>query len=142
MLSFIRTNTLTVASNISGSGTLIQNGGGTILSGTNTYAGATTINAGMLTASGGSAIPDTSSVILANAASTSLGLNNSETIGSLSGGGTTGGNVTLGSNTLTIGGNNTSTSFDGLIQGAGGLTLAGTGTLTLLRANTYSAPPR
>jgi autotransporter-associated beta strand protein len=56
------------------------------------------------------------------------------TIGSLSGKGS----VLLGANTLTVGSNNQSTTFSGVIQGGGGLTKAGTGTLTLTGANTYA----
>ncbi len=93
VLSFLRTNTVTAANNISGSGSLVQVGGGTILTGTNTYGGATIIDAGSITASGGSALPATGSVTLANAAGTNLDLDSSQAIGSLAGGGTTGGNV-------------------------------------------------
>ena len=56
------------------------------------------------------------------------------TIGSLSGKGS----VLLGANTLTIGSNNQSTVFSGVIQDSGGLTKTGAGALTLTRANTYA----
>ncbi len=56
------------------------------------------------------------------------------TIGSLSGKGS----VSLGANKLTIGSNNQSTTFSGVIQGTGGLTKSGTGTLTLTGSNTYT----
>ena len=56
------------------------------------------------------------------------------TIGSLTGEGL----VLLGPNTLTIGSNNQSTAFSGLIQGDGGVTKTGTGRLTLTGANTYT----
>ena len=56
------------------------------------------------------------------------------TIGSLVGQGS----VFLGSNTLTIGSNNQSTTFSGAIQESGSLTKTGTGTLTLTGANTYT----
>jgi autotransporter-associated beta strand protein len=110
------------------------------LDGTNTYGGTTTINAGTLRVGGGEAIPDfvspfsTGAVVLANNASAVLELSATETIGSLSGGGTTGGNVQLSANTT---GNSTSTTFDGVIDGIGGLTKAGTGTFTLTGANGY-----
>ncbi len=56
------------------------------------------------------------------------------TIGSLAGTGS----VLLGANTLTIGSNNQSTTFPGVIQGAGGLSKSGTGTLTVSGASTYT----
>ncbi|HEY1768974.1 MAG TPA: autotransporter-associated beta strand repeat-containing protein [Chthoniobacterales bacterium] len=56
------------------------------------------------------------------------------TIGSLAGAGS----VLLRANTLTIGSNNQSTTFSGVIQGSGGVTKSGTGTLTLSGKNTYT----
>jgi autotransporter-associated beta strand protein len=56
------------------------------------------------------------------------------TIGSLAGSGSVG----LGANTLTIGSNNQSTTFSGVIQDSGSLTKTGGGTLTLTCANTYT----
>jgi autotransporter-associated beta strand protein len=115
------------------------NTGTLILSGNNTYSGATNINAGTLRVAGGNGIGDASAVVLANVASAILDLNGSnETIGSLAGGGAAGGNVTLGAGTLTTGGNNTSTTYSGVMSGTGGLTKVGTGTMTLAGANTYT----
>ncbi len=60
------------------------------------------------------------------------------TAGSLEG---TGGNVALGSNTLTVGGNNQTTSFFGTIMdggAGGGLTKEGTGSLTLSGASVFA----
>ena len=48
------------------------------------------------------------------------------------------GSVLLGANTLTIGSNNQSTTFSGVIQDTGGVTKSGTGTLTLTGSNTYT----
>ena len=124
----------TFAGVISGvGGSLDKLGAGTLtLSGANTYTGTTSVLAGTLTVSGGSAIADTSAVVLADAAGAILNLTASETIGSLSGGGATGGTVTLGANTLTIGGDNATKTYDGIISGVGGkLTKIGTGTQTL-----------
>jgi autotransporter-associated beta strand protein len=56
------------------------------------------------------------------------------TIGSLAGKGS----VLLGANTLTIGSNNQSTVFSGVIQGTGGVSKSGTGALTLSGANIYT----
>ena len=55
-------------------------------------------------------------------------------IGSLAGNGM----VLLAGHTLSVGNNNLSTTFSGVMQESGGLTKAGTGTLTLNGANTYS----
>jgi autotransporter-associated beta strand protein len=122
---------------------LTKVGSGTLtLSGTNTYTGATTISSGTLragAASGGQAFGNGSAVALADVAGATLDLNNfDQTIGSLAGGGTTGGNVTLGSATLTTGGNNTSTAFSGVISGTGALAKTGSGTFTLSGDNSHS----
>ncbi|UYV14380.1 autotransporter-associated beta strand repeat-containing protein [Porphyrobacter sp. ULC335] len=55
-------------------------------------------------------------------------------LGSLAGAGT----VTLGGGALTTGTDNTSTTFGGVISGAGTLTKVGTGTFTLTGVNTYT----
>jgi filamentous hemagglutinin family protein len=134
------TNT-TFSGVMSGTGGLTKAGTGTFtLSGANTYTGTTTISAGTLRVAGGAAIADTSAVTLANVAGATLDLNGTnETIGSLAGGGGTGGNVTLGAGTLTTGGNNSTTTYSGVLSGVGGkLVKEGTGTFTLAGNNTYS----
>ncbi|WP_407530009.1 autotransporter-associated beta strand repeat-containing protein [Methylobacterium oryzisoli] len=126
-------NTFTVAQALSGAGGLTKLGAGTLaLAGANTYTGGSAITAGTLEARGGQAIGDLSAVTVA--AGATLALRQSETIGSLAGGGS----VALGTARLTAGGNNTSTLFAGTLSGAGGLTKAGLGTLTLTGANTYA----
>lgn len=121
---------------ISGTGALTKVGTGTLtLSGNNTYSGATTVSAGGLTLNKGTG---TGALAEANALTVSSGatltLSASETIGSLAGAGS----VALGANTLTAGGDNTSTTFSGAIAGTGALTKQGTGTLTLSGTNTYT----
>src|SRR5262249_19693121 len=100
---------------ISGSGGLTKLGDGTVvLAGANTYGGATAINAGTLRLGAANAIPNASRVTLGPTAL--LDLNNfNETVGALAGGGS----VTLGSATLTTGGINASTTYGGVITGAG-----------------------
>jgi len=121
---------------------VIKNGGGTwTLSGTNTYTGATMVNGGTLKAGAGTqAFGLTSAVTLANTAGVVLDITGfANTIGSLTGGGNSGGNVTLGASTLTIGSDNTSpASYAGVISGTGAITKSGTGALTFSGANTYA----
>lgn len=131
----------TIVGDAATDGGLAKKGAGTLtLGGTNTYTGATTVNAGTLKAGSTSAFGSSSAVVLANTAGAALdttGFNNS--VGSLAGGGTTGGNVILGAATLTVGMANTSTSYAGVISGnGGGVVKAGTGTLTFTGVNTYT----
>jgi autotransporter-associated beta strand protein len=118
---------------------LLKTGAGVLeLTGTNTYSGNTLIQQGTLIATNGAAIANTSAVVLSNTAGATFQLNNSETIGALSGGGTTGGNVNIQGNTLTVGDQRDST-FGGIISGSGGsLSKQGTGILSLTNTSTYS----
>ena len=120
-------------------GTVNKDGAGTTtLSGVNTYTGITTINAGTVAVSGGSAIADAAGVFIADVAGATLKLNASETIGSIAGGGATGGSVHLQANTLTVAGG-TSSNFAGVITGTGGiLAKQGAATLILSGANVYT----
>ncbi len=119
---------------------LSKTGTGTqTLAGTNTYTGTTTVSAGTLRAGSTSALSSSSALTLANTAGALLDLNGfNNTLGSLAGGGTTGGNVALGAAILTTGGNNTSTTYAGVLSGTGGLTKTGTGTFTLSGTNTFT----
>ena len=86
---------------------------------------------------GGNMSPASTVVMSSN---TTLDLNNySTTVGALAKatGVPTGHRVLLGSATLSVGGNNQSTSFSGVISGAGGLIKIGSGTQTLTGINTY-----
>ena len=138
-LTFNRSDDLTFSGAISGTGSLTKIGAGTLtLSGTNGYSGATTISSGTLQAGATNAFSSASAHTVASGAFLDLaGFN--QTIGSLAGAGTVA-NTGAGA-TLITGGDNTSTTFSGVIQdgaGATGLTKVGTGTFTLSGANTYS----
>ena len=120
-----------------------------ILSGANTYNGPTTVSGGVLRAGVASvanvsgAFGNNSAVTIANVAGATLDLGGFNTqIGSLAGGGVNGGNVTLEAAMLSVGGDNTSTSYAGLISSSGTPTTSlikiGSGTLTLNGLNTYT----
>ena len=121
----------TVSGIISGDGSLTKAGSGTLtLSAANTYTGDTTISAGKLTVSG--TLADTTDVINSG----TYDVDTTDTVQSLRGSGA----VELASGiTLSFGsgavGNDT---ISGIISGDGALTKAGTGTLTLSAANTYT----
>ncbi len=83
-----------------------------------------------------STLPSTTPVnITASGATLDLN-NNPTTIGSLAG--VAGSSVTMGTGSLTVGGDNSNTNFAGAITGSGGVTKAGTGTLTLSASNSFS----
>ncbi len=132
-------NNLTMSGDMTGTGGITKAGAGTLtLTGANSYTGTTTIDGGILSAGVANALGTSTAVTLANTAGAALDLNNfDQTIGSLAGGGTTGGNVTLGSSTLTTG-DASSTIYAGTISGTGSLAKIGTGTFTLSGANTYT----
>jgi fibronectin-binding autotransporter adhesin len=125
------------AGTITGTGSFIVNGSGGLiqtLSGTSDYSGATKVEQGTLQAGAADSFSANSAHTVSFGAT--LDLNNfGETIGSLAGAG----DVTLGTGTLTTGGDNSSiTTFSGVISGGGSLVKAGTGNFTLSGANLYS----
>ncbi|WP_181175673.1 autotransporter-associated beta strand repeat-containing protein [Mesorhizobium sp. B2-3-4] len=111
---------------------LRKDGAGTlVLSGNNTYTGITTVTGGILRAGSSTAI-GAGGFGLNNTAGVALDLNNFNTsISYLNGGGAIGGNITLGTATLTIASNVTAASFAGAISGSGGLIKGGTVTQAL-----------
>jgi autotransporter-associated beta strand protein len=142
---------LTVNAAIADNGTSgLSTAGNVLLNGANTYTGATTVIAGTLQA-GVASVADVSGafgknspVTMANVSGATLDLNTFDTqIGSLTGGGANGGNVTLGAASLTVGGDNTSPpAYAGVISSTGSPTTSlvkiGGGTLILTGANTYT----
>jgi autotransporter-associated beta strand protein len=130
---------------LSGSGgTLTKSGAGTLtLGGNNSYTGDTTISAGTLKLGAAERIPHGTGNGNVTVSGT-LDLDGfSENINGLSGAGTVD-STAAGTPTLTVGNNNASSSFSGVIQNTAGtlaLTKVGTGTLTWspgATANTYS----
>jgi autotransporter-associated beta strand protein len=126
---------------ISGPASLIKSGSNVAtMSTVNSYTGATTINAGILRIGVDNALPAATAVVLANDPSAILDVNGHvDTIASLSGGGSSGGNVTLSSGTLSLAGSATTT-YNGAISGSGSLTKQGSGSQTLGGINTYTGP--
>lgn len=112
VIAFNRSNGLTVTNQISGSGSLVQNGGGTLtISGAKTYTGGTVINAGTLVTGGNETLADSGSVTVNSGGTFKLGGN--ETIASLNGAGT----ADVGTKNLTL----SSGSFSGALAGSGDL---------------------
>ena len=103
------------------------------------YSGPTEVSGGTLQANGDNIFASNSAFMVDNVSGATLDLNgHDQTVGSLSGGGPLGGNVTLGTGTLTVGGNNQTTQYAGQISGSGGLTKIGGSDLTLSSAQTYT----
>jgi autotransporter-associated beta strand protein len=134
----------TLGSSITGTGGVIVDGTNSTpvvtFSGTNVYSGTTVVNSGNLDAGSTSAFGGTglSAVTLnGDGVLSLLGFNN--TIGSLASASATSALSLSGGATLTVGGNNTSTTFAGEISGGGGgiLTKVGTGTLTLSNTTVF-----
>jgi subtilase-type serine protease len=119
---------------ISGSGSVSKNGAGILtLTGNNTFSGPTNIDGGTLRMGIANALSASTPVTVASGAAFDLN-NFNQTIGSLAGAG----NVSLGTATLTAGGNNSDTTFSGVMSGGGGFTKTGTGTMILSGANTFT----
>ena len=144
-----QTYDLAVNAPIGGSGGIVLDGvaGNTLLLSTiNTYTGPTTVKTGSLVLGGVNALPTLTAVNLSTA-NAILNLiyqgplftfSNNQSIGSLTG--VAGSQVVLGSGTLTVGNDNSNTTFAGKLTGAGGtLVKVGTGTFVLTStSNDYS----
>ena len=128
----------TYAGVISGSGTFTKSGAGTLtLSRSSTFTGGASIAGGVLRAGTANVFGAATAVGVASGATFDLN-NFSQTLKSVSGGG----NIALGSATLTTGGSNASAVLSGVISGTGSLVKTGGGTLALTGANTYSGGTR
>ncbi len=131
------TGNMTVSLVATGAGSVTKDGSGTvILSGANTFTGATIIKDGALrTFSSG--IADNGAVVISAPGVWQMGF--SETIGSLAGSGTV---QMRGTEQLTVGGDNTSTTFSGEIETYqntnASLRKIGTGTFTMAGIGTYT----
>ncbi|NBW97366.1 MAG: hypothetical protein EBR28_11720, partial [Planctomycetia bacterium] len=141
-------STATLADKAGQNGTLEKSGSGTLkFAGANTFSGATTLSAGTLnladqnaiqnstlTMNGGSVVFDSSvsgsAFTVGGLSAPSAGVGYDIALQNNAG--------TPGAITLTVGGNNSSTTYAGVLSAAGGLTKSGSGVLTLTGANTFS----
>ena len=138
-----RSDSFTLGNLISGTGSLEIMGGGTIqLSAANTFSGTTTITSGGINLMNPLALQNSTLNYQTAGGSLSFGAQTVATLGGLSGDK----NLTLenadsptpAAVALTVGGNNGSTTYTGVLSGSGSLVKTGTGTLTLGAANTYA----
>ncbi len=134
-LSAGNNNTSTTFSGIiNGVGGLIKDGTGILtLTGVNTYTGATTINGGTLRFGVANAVNLSSSLSVAVGATLDLG-GFAGAFGSIAGEG----NIIQGIGVLTFGGDNSNSSFSGVISGSGAITKSGSGTTSLTGSNSTS----
>ena len=127
---------ITLSGNISGTGGFTNAAGATTLSGSNTFTGNTVVQAGSLTLANSAALLN--STVAGSIAFNSSVAGHAFTIGGLSGGG----NISLNDGTnpvaLTVGNNNQSTTYTGILSNNGSLTLGGTGMLTLTTSDNYT----
>lgn len=135
-----KTYTFGGSGNLSGPCALVKSGNGTLVlnnSGANDFSGGVFINGGKLQLGlADDRLPISGNVALADAAGATLDLGGvNQTIGALTGGGANGGEVSLGTATLTT---TAAGIYHGTISGSGVLRKTGTGTLTLGGANTHS----
>ncbi|MGO9112862.1 MAG: beta strand repeat-containing protein [Thermoguttaceae bacterium] len=123
----------------SNSGGLTKLGAGTLtLSASNGYTGATLVSYGTLVLANTGAISG-STFDTTGAGALSFGTLTSATFGGLQGSGNLAlNNATSAAVSLSVGGNNSSTTFSGGLSGSGSLTKIGAGTLTLAVSNSYT----
>ena len=123
---------------LSGAGGLAWAGPGKLtLGGSNTFTGDTLLSAGILQLGHGQALGR--STFTGVSGTVSFGGLTAATFGGLSGNSNLAlSNTSASAVALSVGANDQSTSYSGVLSGAGGLTKIGTGTLTLTGANTYS----
>lgn len=135
-LRFNRSDAFTYAGHVSGTGSLTQQGSGSLtLTGTHSYTGGTTLLAGTLALGAGGSLSATGAVDLAGAGTSfDLSAGGHQSIGALSG--VAGSTVALGAHTLTTN-SNSHTTYAGTFSGSGGLTKQGTGTLAVSGTNSY-----
>jgi len=138
----IDNSSTTFSGTISGSGGLIKQGSGTFtLGGTNTYTGGTAISSGKLNLANPLAVQNsTVNVSSGGALGFAAGIVN-PILGGLGGNGSFAlATTAFEPVTLDVGNNGQSTTYSGVLSGAGGLTKQGAGILTLSSPQSYRGP--
>jgi autotransporter-associated beta strand protein len=135
-----RTNAFTLSGNITGRGILVKAGSGSLtLSGSNTFTGLTKITGGTLTLGSNNALSGSTLDYNSYGGTLSFGSRTSVAFGGIQGNQNLAlTNASSQNVALTIGGNNATTSYGGVLSGGGSLTKTGSGTLVLTGSNTYS----
>ena len=127
---------------LSGPGSLHQDrrAGTLTLATTNTFSGNTLISGGTL-ALGSPLALQNSTLDTSGSGTLSFGSLTAATLGGLTGPGTLGlANTVSTAVALSVGNNNASTTYSGMLEGAGSLNKIGSGTLVLTGSNTYTGP--
>jgi autotransporter-associated beta strand protein len=133
----------TISAVLAGTGNLLKTTNSIItLSGLNSYTGTTHISGGTISASIANSLSASSSFVLDSGTTLDIGGFN-QTVGSLSGQGTVS-NFGLADAIISVGNDNTDSTFSGIIQddAATGLSKIGSGTLILTGNNTYTGQTR
>jgi fibronectin-binding autotransporter adhesin len=135
-----RGDAVALANVISGTGTLTLAGAGSVtLQAANTFSGVTRILDGGLVLGNSAALQNSTLEHAADGGALSFGSLTAATLGGLSGNGDIA--LELADQTalaLTVGGNGSTTTYAGVLSGAGSLTKTGVGVLTLSGAQTYA----
>ena len=124
---------VTLSDPLSGSGGLIKAGNGTLtLAAPNTYSGNTLVTGGTLAVANPAAL-QLSTLDTSGAGTVSFGYVPTATLGGLTGPGA----INLASAAVSVGNNNSSTTYSGALAGSGSFAKIGSGTLILTGSNTY-----
>jgi fibronectin-binding autotransporter adhesin len=142
VLTVNRSGDHTISNIISGAGSLVINGAGIhTLSQSNTFTGTTTINSGTVYLGSGGALQGSTVAYGSSGGSLDFGPNLTVTLGALEGDK----NLVLQNSdltplavTLTAGGNNATTIYNGVLSGPGSFTKTGTGTMSMSGAHSYT----
>ncbi len=140
-LQFNQNGSTTYSGIIAGTGNLVQSGANNLtLSAINTFTGSTNITAGTLTLGNSLALQNSTFNFNTGNGNLNFSTLTAVTFGGLSGNKPIGLDNTAGTNSpiiMTVGTNNSNTTYSGALSGNGGLIKVGNGVLTLNGTNTY-----